>query len=68
MLQDERDVENEETDFRVKKLLSWQNIFSNRQIEADIEEKWANQREALRRGISPIYFPHQTNGNHVLGP
>ena len=39
MLQDERDVENEETDFRIKKLLSWQNIFSNRQIEADIEEK-----------------------------
>ena len=39
MLQDERDVENEETDFRIKKLLPWQNIFSNRQIEADIEEK-----------------------------
>ena len=38
MLQDERDVENEKTDFRVKNLLSWQNILSNRQIAADIEE------------------------------
>ena len=39
MLQDERDVENKETDFRIKKLLSWQNIFINRQTEANIEEK-----------------------------
>ena len=39
MLQDEQYVENEETDFRVKNLFSWQNILSNRQIEADIEEK-----------------------------
>ena len=39
MLQDERDVKNEKTDFRVKNLLSWQNILSNRQIAADIEEK-----------------------------
>ena len=39
MLQDERDVGNEETDFRIKNLLSWQNILSNRQIAADIEEK-----------------------------
>ena len=38
MLQDERDVGNEETDFR-KKMLSWQNILSNRQIAADIEQK-----------------------------
>ena len=56
MLQDERDVGNEETDFRIKNLLSWQNILSNRQIAADIEEKWANQGEVLRRGISPIYL------------
>ena len=39
MLQDERDVGNKETDFRIKKMLSWQNILSNRQIAADIEEK-----------------------------
>ena len=38
MLQDERDVGNEETDFRIKNLLSWQIIFSNRQTAADIEE------------------------------
>ena len=39
MLQDKQDVGTEETDFRVKNLLSWQNILSNRQIAADIEEK-----------------------------
>ena len=39
MPQHERDVGNEETDFRIKKLLSWQNILSNRQIAADIEGK-----------------------------
>ena len=39
MLQDEKDLENQETDFRIKNLLSWQNILSNRQIAADIEEK-----------------------------
>ena len=38
MLQDKRDAGNEDTDFRIKKL-SWQNILSNRQIAADIEEK-----------------------------
>ena len=39
MLQDEQDVGNEGTDFRIKNLLSWQNILSNKQIAADIEEK-----------------------------
>ena len=39
MFQDERDVGKEETDFRIKNLMSQQNILSNRQIEADIEEK-----------------------------
>ena len=39
MLQDEQDVGTEETYFRIKNLLSWQNILSNRQIAADIEEK-----------------------------
>ena len=43
MLQDKQDVGNEETDFRIKNLLSWQIILSNRQIAVDIEEKWANQ-------------------------
>ena len=48
MLQGERDVGNEETNFRIKNLLSWENILSNRQIAADIEEKEANQGEILR--------------------
>ena len=39
MLQDKWDVGNEETDFRIKNLLSWQNILSNRLTAADIEEK-----------------------------
>ena len=56
MLQKEQDVGNKETDFRIKNLLSWQNILSNRQIAAYIEEKWADQEEVLRRGISPIYL------------
>ena len=47
MLQGERDVGNEETNFRIKNLLSWQNILSNRQIAADIEKE-ANQGEILR--------------------
>ena len=38
MLRDKQDVGNEETDFRIKILLSWQNILSNRQIAVDIEE------------------------------
>ena len=56
MLQDEQDVGTKETDFRIKNLLSWQNISSYRQIAADIEEKRSNQGEALRRGISLIYI------------
>ena len=56
MLQDERDVGNEETDSRIKNLFPWQNILSNWQIAADIEEKWASQGEVLRRGISLIYL------------
>ena len=39
MLQDEQDLGNEEADFRIKKLLSWQNILSKKQIAANIEEK-----------------------------
>ena len=39
MLQDEQDLGNEETDFRIQNLLSWQNILSNKQTAADIEEK-----------------------------
>ena len=56
MLQEEQDVGNDEIDFRIKNLSSWQNTLSNRQIVEDIEEKWANQGEVLRRGISPIYL------------
>ena len=39
MLQDEQDAGKEETDFRIKNLLSWQNILINSQIAAVIEEK-----------------------------
>ena len=39
MLQDERDAGNEETNFGMKNVLFWQNILSDRQIAADIEEK-----------------------------
>ena len=39
MLQDEQDVGNEERDSKTKNLMPWQNILSNRQIAADIEEK-----------------------------
>ena len=39
MRQDELYIGNEQTDFKIKDLLSWQNILSNRQIAADIEEK-----------------------------
>ena len=56
MLQDEQNVGNEETDFRIKNLLPWQNILSNRQIAEDIGEKCVNQGEVLCRGISPIYL------------
>ena len=38
MLQDEQDIGNEETDLRMKNMLSWQNILSNRQVAADTEE------------------------------
>ena len=39
MRQDELYIGNEQTDFKIKDLLSWQNILSNRQIAADLEEK-----------------------------
>ena len=39
MLHDKQDVGNQETDFRIKNLLSWHNISSNPQIAADVEEK-----------------------------
>ena len=38
MLQDKQDEGNEETDSKIKNLLSWQNILSIRQIAADIGE------------------------------
>ena len=43
--------------FKNKNLSSWQNILSNLQIAADIEEKWDNQGEVRRGGISCVYFP-----------
>ena len=68
MLQDEQDVGNEETDFRIKNLLSWQNILSNRQIAADIEEKWTNQGKSFVEESVLFTFLHQTNRNHVTEP
>ena len=56
MLHDERDVGNQEADFRMKSFLSLQNILSNRQIAVDIGEKLSNPEETLHRGISPIYL------------
>ena len=68
MLQDEQDVGNEETDFRTKNLLSWQNILSNRQIAADIEENEPIKEKSFVEESLLFTFPHQTNGNHVTEP
>ena len=68
MLQDEQDVGNEETDFRIKNVLSWQNILSNRQIAADIEGKWANQGKSFVEESVLFTFLHHTNGNRVTEP
>ena len=67
MLQDEQDVGNEETDFRIKNLLPWQNILSNRQIAEDIGEKCVNQEDFVEESVL-FTFPHQTNGDHVTEP
>ena len=56
MVQEKRDVGNEESDFRIKNLLPWQNILSNRQIATDIDEKSGHQGEVPRGGINPIYL------------
>ena len=63
-----QDVGNEETKFRIKNLLSWQNILSNRQVAANIEEKWANKGEVLRRGISPMYLSQSSKWKPCHGP
>ena len=47
---------NEERDLRIKNLLPWQNILSNRQIGADIAEKQANRGEFLRGAVTRIYL------------
>ena len=47
--------------------MSWQNILNSTQIAADIEEKFANQGEVLRGGIS-LYLFYQANGNHAMEP
>ena len=68
MFQDERDVGNEETDFRIKNLLSWQNILSNRQVAVDIKIN-----EPIKGNSFPVEsvvftLPDQTNGNHATQP
>ena len=67
MLKDEQDVGNEAADFRIKNL-SWQNILSNRQIAADIEEKWANQEKSFVKESVVFTFLRQANGNHDTEP
>ena len=67
MLQDEQEVGTEvgteETDFRIKNLLSWQNILSNKsQQNEPIKEKSFVEESVL------FTFLHQTNGNHVTEP
>ena len=37
-------------------MLSWQNILNSEQIATDIEEKYVNQGEVLRGGISRSYL------------
>ena len=71
MLQDEQDLGTEETDFRIKDLLSWLNILSNRQIAAYIQKKNEPIKEKSFVEESVLFiFPHQTNGNgnHVPEP
>ena len=41
---------------KIENVLSWRNIYSSNQFATDIKEKIANQEEALRGGISRIYF------------
>ena len=47
MPQDERDAGNEETDFRIKKLLSWQNVLSNRQVQQIQKKNEPIKNEAI---------------------
>ena len=51
------DVGNEETDLRIKNLLSWQIILNIRQIASDIEEKLPNQGE-VHREVRRIYLSY----------
>ena len=68
MSQDERDVGNEETDFRIKHLLSWQNILSNRKIAADIEKTEPVKDKSFVEESVLFTFFHETSGNHVTEP
>ena len=49
-------------------MLSWQNVLSNKQIVADIEEKLANQGEVFRNREGIFTFPYQANENHDTEP
>ena len=49
-------------------MLSWQNVLRNKQIVGDIEEKLANQGEALCTHGRIFTFPYQANGNHATEP
>ena len=55
------------TRFTKEDLLSWQNILNSRQTAADTKDKFANQGEVLREGIS-LYLSYQTNGNYATVP
>ena len=55
---------HEEIDLRWTNLFLQQNIWSSSQIATGVEEKLANQEEALHGGISRIFL-YQTYENHA---
>ena len=49
-------VRKRKIDLEKENLLSWQEVFNNRQIAADIEEKLPKQGKVFRGRISRIYL------------
>ena len=67
-MQDKQDVGNKETDFRIKNLLPWQNILSNRQTAVDIKKNQLIKGNSFLEESVAFTLPDQTNGNHVTEP
>ena len=59
------DAGNEETDLRIKNLLPWQNILSNRQIAVDIKKNEPIKGNSFLEESVVLTLPDQTNGNHA---